>query len=157
MDANSASGEHFRSAAREQRDSEHRQHQHALQALQTELRQALDHLAAKNAELVQLNRDNGRMTEQLGQLQLRLRSSEEALKRDQVELRELRPLPDQLRSHVDSLARVRIAEADLEQDLADARERERILQAEVRTGEHERIRLLARLEVFEATLAQPKP
>jgi chromosome segregation ATPase len=56
--------EHFRVAAKEQREQEARRHDHALQAVQLELRQAADTLTAKNHELQQLHRDNGRLLEQ---------------------------------------------------------------------------------------------
>jgi chromosome segregation ATPase len=56
--------EHFRSAAKEQREQELRRHDHALQSVQLELRQAGDSLTAKNHELQQLHRDNGRLLEQ---------------------------------------------------------------------------------------------
>lgn len=56
--------EHFRTAAKEQREQEVRRHDHALQAVQLELRQAGDTLTAKNHELQQLHRDNGRLLEQ---------------------------------------------------------------------------------------------
>jgi len=56
--------EHFRTAAKEQRESEIRRHDHALQAVQLELRHAGDALAAKNHELQQLTRDNGRLLAQ---------------------------------------------------------------------------------------------
>lgn len=53
--------EHFRTAAKEQRDQELRRHDHALLTVQLELRQTIDSLTAKNHELQQLHRDNGRL------------------------------------------------------------------------------------------------
>jgi hypothetical protein len=57
---------HIRQASKEQRDNEARQHEQAVQALQVELRRATDAVAAKNDELLSLNRDNARLTEQAG-------------------------------------------------------------------------------------------
>jgi chromosome segregation ATPase len=58
--------EHFRLASKEQREVEARQHEQAVQALQVELRRATESVAAKNDELLTLNRDNARLTEQTG-------------------------------------------------------------------------------------------
>ena len=60
--------EHYRTSVKEQRDQEQRRHEHQVQALQVELRQANEALTGKNHELMHLNRENARMTEQLGQL-----------------------------------------------------------------------------------------
>ena len=59
--------EHFRTSAKEQRDQENRRHEHEVQGLQVQLRQANEALNGKNHELMQLNRENARMTEQIGQ------------------------------------------------------------------------------------------
>jgi chromosome segregation ATPase len=58
---------HFRLASKEQRELEGRQHEQALQALQVELRRATEALSSKNDELLSLNRDNARLTEQASQ------------------------------------------------------------------------------------------
>ena len=59
--------DHFRLASKEQRETEARQHEQAVQALQVELRRATESVATKNDELLALNRDNARLTEQAGQ------------------------------------------------------------------------------------------
>jgi DNA repair exonuclease SbcCD ATPase subunit len=56
--------EHFRQAAKEQREQELRRHEHQVQGLQVELRQASGQLASKQQEILQLNRDNARLVEQ---------------------------------------------------------------------------------------------
>lgn len=71
--------EHFRLASKEQRELEARQHEQAVQALQVELRRATDSVATKNDELLTLNRDNARLTEQVGQHDKDLRESRRAL------------------------------------------------------------------------------
>ncbi len=88
--------EHFRTSAKEQRDQEQRRHEHQVQGLQVELRQAGESLTAKNHELIQLSRDNGRLTEQLGQLQKDLAHSQSDGRQAQHELEELRPLRQEL-------------------------------------------------------------
>ncbi|MDT0618617.1 DNA-binding protein [Salinisphaera sp. P385] len=55
--------EHFRQSAKEQRDTESRRHEHQVQTLQVELRQAADLITTKNHEVTQFNRDNARLTE----------------------------------------------------------------------------------------------
>ena len=66
--------EHFRTAAKEQRDTEARRHEHALQGLQQELRAAAEVIASKTQELLTLNRDNGRLSEHTEQLDREVRS-----------------------------------------------------------------------------------
>ncbi len=84
--------DHFRTAAKEQREQEQRRHEHQVQELQATLRQASDTSTAKNIELLQLNRDNVRLTEQVGQLDKTLRElSTEARSRER-EIGELRTL-----------------------------------------------------------------
>lgn len=56
--------EHFRQAIKEQREQELRRHEHQVQGLQVELRQASELLAGKQQEILQLNRDNVRLVEQ---------------------------------------------------------------------------------------------
>lgn len=71
--------EHFRLASKEQRDVEARQHEQAVQALQVELRRATESAAVKNDELLALNRDNARLTEQAGQYEKDLREGRRTL------------------------------------------------------------------------------
>ncbi len=71
--------DHFRLASKEQREIEARQHEQAVQALQVELRRATESLATKNDELLALNRDNARLTEQAGQHVKDLREVRRAL------------------------------------------------------------------------------
>jgi chromosome segregation ATPase len=71
--------DHFRLASKEQRETEARQHEQAVQALQIELRRATESVANKNDELLALNRDNARMTEQAGQHVKDLREVRRAL------------------------------------------------------------------------------
>ncbi|MDA3922859.1 MAG: DNA-binding protein [Salinisphaera sp.] len=66
--------EHFRQSAKEQRDTESRRHEHQVQTLQVELRQAADLITTKNHELTQFNRDNGRLTELQDQSERKLGS-----------------------------------------------------------------------------------
>lgn len=71
--------DHFRLASKEQREIEARQHEQAVQALQVELRRATESVATKNDELLALNRDNARLTEQAGQHVKDLREVRRAL------------------------------------------------------------------------------
>jgi DNA repair exonuclease SbcCD ATPase subunit len=56
--------QHFRQAVKEQREQELRRHEHQVQGLQVELRQASEQLASKQQEILQLNRENVRLAEQ---------------------------------------------------------------------------------------------
>lgn len=66
--------EHFRQSAKEQREAEARRHDHQVQTLQVELRQANELVMTKNHEVMQLNRDNARLTELHGQSESALRT-----------------------------------------------------------------------------------
>lgn len=66
--------EHFRQSAKEQREAEARRHEHQVQTLQVELRQANELVMTKNHEVMQLNRDNARLTELHGQSESALRT-----------------------------------------------------------------------------------
>ncbi|MBK6729123.1 MAG: DNA-binding protein [Xanthomonadales bacterium] len=145
--------EHFRTSSKEQRDREHRQHEQALEALQGELRNAGDQLAAKNADLLQLNRDNGRLTEQLTQAQQTLKGLERDQYQLQQELSELRPLSSRMTALEEQAAKS-IAEATaLREQLDSERKRSRQLTQELSTAEIEKTRVAAKLEGMEAALA----
>ncbi|TCV97725.1 plasmid replication DNA-binding protein KfrA [Luteibacter rhizovicinus] len=80
--------DHFRLASKEQRAIEARQHEQAVQALQVELRRATESVANKNDELLALNRDNARLTEQAGQHVKDLRAVQRALQAAQEQAAE---------------------------------------------------------------------
>jgi chromosome segregation ATPase len=65
--------EHFRLSSREQRDAELQRHEHQVQSMQVELRQAQDLITAKNQDVLQLNRENARLSEQYGERDKALR------------------------------------------------------------------------------------
>lgn len=150
--------EHFRTQAQEQRAREQRQHEQALQALQVELRQAADQVTAKNAELLQLNRDNGRLLEQSTHLQQALAAAEREQQQARGELEALRPLPSQLTA-LERRAAQAIAQAEgLQSRLDEASERLEQLRTQLQDVELDRARTAAKLEGIQAALAaQPMP
>ena len=146
--------EHFRTQAQEQRAREQRQHEQALQALQVELRQAVDQVTAKNAELIQLNRDNGRLLEQTTHLQQSLAAAEREQKQARAELETLRPLPAQLAA-LERRAVQAIANTEsLQSHLAQAEERLNRLRSQLQETELDRARSAAKLEGMQAMLTQ---
>lgn len=121
--------EHFRTAAKEQRDQEHRRHEHQVQGLHAELRQVRDTLTAKNHELLQINRDAARLTEQVTHLQKELRDAIAVGRQRQDELDVLAPVRQELHSlkvrwEADArvLEDVRRELAELQPELRAARE-----------------------------------
>jgi chromosome segregation ATPase len=84
--------EHFRTSVKEQREQDQRRHEHQVQELQVALRQANETVTAKNHELLQLNRDNVRLTEKVSQLERDLTGAGADLRARDRELSELRPL-----------------------------------------------------------------
>jgi chromosome segregation ATPase len=90
--------EHFRTASKEQRDQEHRRHEHQVQGLQVEVRNTAEALAAKNHELLQLNREAVRLTEQVGQLQKDLQQAIAFGRQRKDELDQLAPVRNELQT-----------------------------------------------------------
>lgn len=84
--------EHFRAAAKDQREQECRRHEQALQLLQVEIRRAGDALTAKQAELLQLNRDNARLVEHSTQMEQQLRELRKEQSRLQERFEQCQPL-----------------------------------------------------------------
>lgn len=145
--------EHFRTAIQEQRGREQRQHEQAMQALQAELRAALDQVAAKNAELLPLHRDNGRFLEQARHQQAAMAAAERELTQARQELDGLRRLPAQLEALERRAAQAVVVAETLENQLADARSQLERAHQELRTAELDRTRVEAKLEGMQAALA----
>jgi chromosome segregation ATPase len=87
--------EHFRTATKEQRDQEHRRHEAQVQGLQAELRAAAEALTAKNHELLTVNRDAARLTEQVSALQKAAQQAQADARQREAELGELRSMRDE--------------------------------------------------------------
>ncbi len=146
--------DHFRTQAQEQRAREQRQHEQALQALQVELRQAADQVTAKNAELLRLNRDNGRLLEQATHLQQTLAAAEHEHRKATQELETLRPLPAQVQSLEQRAAKAMADAEGLQSQLDHAQSQLEQALREQHDAELERARTQARLEGMQAAWAQ---
>lgn len=149
--------EHFRQSAKEQRDAESRRHEHQVQGLQVELRQANDTIASKNHDLLQLNRDNARLTELQGQTESMLRT----LRREHDQVSKIaKELPD-LRRQIETLGQQRIQVSNERDQLRAEVERvaaELAAERQARRIEvDEQNRREARLQAIEELLAQLKP
>jgi chromosome segregation ATPase len=122
--------EHYRTSVKEQRDQELRRHEHQVQALQVELRQAHEGLTGKNHELMQLSRDNARMTVQLGQLEKDLSQARGEHRQLQHEISELKGLAQEHQAlqarwseELQANERLRMELAASQTELVDERER----------------------------------
>ena len=146
--------DHFRTQAQEQRAREQRQHEQALQALQVELRQAADQVTAKNADLLRLNRDNGRLLEQATHLQQTLAAAEHEHRKATQELETLRPLPAQVQSLEQRAAKAMADAEGLQSRLDYALSQLEQARLELSAAELERERTQARLEGMQAAWAQ---
>jgi chromosome segregation ATPase len=148
--------EHFRTAAQEQRGREQRLHEQAMQALQVELRTAVDQLTGKNAELLQLNRDNGRLVEQSTHLQQTLRTAERELDLARDERDTLRPLPAQIKALESQTARAIVHAEALQQTLAETEGRLERMRGELHAAQMDQASTAAKLEGMHAVLAQQR-
>lgn len=146
--------EHFRTSVKEQREQELRRHEHQVQALQVELRQVNEALTGKNHELMQLNRDNGRMTEQLGQQgkAIRIAHSEQLLLTHQLD--ELKAIADQYHALEVRQAQELLTSEQLRADLSAARQEVQAGHESRRESEAAIAGLKARLQALDDVLAQ---
>lgn len=146
--------EHFRTASQEQRGREQRQHEQAMQALQVELRTSVDQLIVKNAELLQLNRDNGRLVEQSTHLQQALRNAERERDLARNEKEALSTLPAQVKALDLQAAQATAHAAAVQQSLANAEARLERMQAELHAAQLDQASTAAKLDGMQAVLAQ---
>ena len=141
--------EHYRTSVKEQRDQEQRRHEHQVQALQVELRQAHETLTGKNHELMHLNRENARLTEQLGQQGKELQQVHSDLRRLTLQLDELKGVAQERQAvqaqwtlELQAGEHLRTELAAVRKDLASEREHRR--QAELNA-----VGLTARIQVLD--------
>lgn len=147
--------EHFRTAAKEQRDQDQRRHEHQIQELQIELRKATESLTEKNHQLLQLNRDNARLTELVSQRDRDIVELKSEARGQQREVEELRPI---VTAHQVLQARFvaeQLNSAALKSELEAGRADIRQAHQDRQHSDHEVIRLTARLAVVEESLTQP--
>lgn len=146
--------EHYRTSAKEQRDQEQRRHEHQVQGLQVELRQAQEGLTAKNHELMQLNRDNVQWLERHGRLErelIQVRQASEALRLELDALGEMaaehQVLKKRWADDTQALNALRSELASARTGTAKERDRRELAEADA-------LRANVRLETLERLLAQ---
>lgn len=149
--------EHYRTAVKEQRDQEQRRHEHQVQQLQLELREARDSLNGKNQELLQLNRDNVRLTEQASQHDRDVREFRSQVRRLDEEAQALRPVTRELETLQIRWAHEQLAGETLRADLTAVREALAQEQAARHAGETAVALATARAQAFEDILARRGP
>ncbi|NWD75951.1 DNA-binding protein [Pseudomonas gingeri] len=76
--------EHFRSAARDQRDQDQRRHETQIQQVQMELRQAQQTALVRQDEITQLHRDNERLLAESRGTSKALKLAQEQLEKDRL-------------------------------------------------------------------------
>ncbi|WP_425508223.1 DNA-binding protein [Tahibacter soli] len=144
--------EHYRTAAKEQRDQEQRRHEHQVQQLQVDLRETRDSLTGKNQELLQLNRDNVRLTEQAGQHDREARDLRAHLRRLDEEVQALRPVTRELDSLQIRYAQEQLAGEGLRAELAATRDALATEQAARQLAETTAAQAAARAQAFDDLL-----
>jgi chromosome segregation ATPase len=149
--------EHFRLSSREQRDAELLRHEHQVQSLQVELRQAQDVITGKNHEVLHLNRENARLTEQYGERDKALRE----LQRRYDQAAALAKEVPALKQEADHVARLWTkTNTELEQLRDEWQRREAIWEAERAAWQEEREGRAShndRLQAIEGLLVSLKP
>lgn len=149
--------EHYRTSVKDQREQEQRRHEQQVQELQIALRQANETLTAKNHELLQLNRDAGRLLELKGRLEQDLRQAREDAAGQQQELDGLRLVAAERTAlqarWADDTRRLDALQSELT-DTRDTLDRERRQRQE---AEAEAARVGARLEATQELLERFSP
>lgn len=146
--------EHFRTSTKEQRDQEQRRHEHQVQGLQVELRQTLEAVTGKNHELMGLNRDNARMTEQLGQQGKELRQAHNDQRLLTLQLDELKGIAGEYKALEARRSQELLASEQQRIVLAAARQDAQAEREARRESEMAIAGLKARLQALEDVLAQ---
>jgi len=112
--------DHFRTATKEQREQEQRRHEHQIHELQVALRQANDTVTAKNQDLLHLNREGARLTEQVDQLEKELRQTRADVREREHERDALKPQADACAAAQSQWAQGQVALEALRADLLKA-------------------------------------
>jgi len=149
--------EHYRVSVKEQRDQEQRRHEHQVQELQLELRKANESINEKNHQVLQLNRDNARLTELVSQRDKEIVDFKSKARDHQRELNELRPFATAHQVLEAKFAAEHQAAAALRGELETARLETRQAHQDRHQSDHEVIRLTARLAAVEESLARNAP
>lgn len=137
--------EHFRSAAKEQREQEARRHEHQMQSVQAELRQAQQAAALKQEQLTQVNREAAALAVELAAGKQSVYLEKEVSRR--------------LERRVEQLQAVETHAATLQSQVADARARAREAEASLAVSQEtcsELRQQKAGLEAQLATMGQAK-
>ncbi|HRG14831.1 MAG TPA: DNA-binding protein [Pseudomonadota bacterium] len=146
--------EHYRVSAKEQRDQDQRRHEHQVQELQLELRKAGETLTEKNHQVLQLNRDNARLTELVSQRDKDIVDLKSEVRGQQREIEELRPIATAHEVLQAKFAAEHQASAAFRSELEAARVEIRQAHQDQQRSDHEVIRLTARLAAVEESFAR---
>ena len=146
--------DHYRSAAREQREQDQRQHEQQLQTVQAELRQLRQELVVKQTEITRVNQEGVRLVADLSH-------ARQALVEQQA-------LADRREQQLESLQQVAAAKLVLEAQLAEKSEALSLTQARRRQADealvaaHQQLQqsaidmaaVRARLEAYQAIMSE---
>lgn len=149
--------EHYRASVKEQRDQDQRRHEHQVQQLQIDLREARNNVTGKNQELLQLNRDNVRLTEQTGQQDREMRELRLQARRLDEEVQTLRPIARELDGLQVRWAHEQLVSEAVRADLTAVREALAQEQASRQAAETATALATARAQAFEDMLTRRGP
>ncbi|MFC0170755.1 DNA-binding protein [Pseudoduganella danionis] len=146
--------EHYRLAAKEQREAESRRHELQVQQLQAELRQANQTLVGKNDEITMLNRDGARFMAELTHTRQALRTAEEYAKRQLDELERLHAVQTAYEQLITQMAEREARVAELQDQLATSLGEQDKQTSQVRTLELALAQARTQVEMQEKMNAQ---
>lgn len=95
--------EHYRQTSKEQRDQDARRHEHQLQQLQAELRQAQQANLGKQEEVIQLNQDGAKLVGELSQARIALYDAQRLAREQATKLEFIPAMEQKLRAATERL------------------------------------------------------
>ena len=115
--------EHFRNAAKEQREQEQRRHEQQVQQLQAELRQAQQTVVLRQEEVTRLNQQGAQLTAELSQSRRTLYDEQGRVRELQAQVHELQELKVTAANLGRQLAERQVEVGTLREEMALAREK----------------------------------
>ena len=123
--------EHYRQSVKEQREQDHRRHDHQIQQLRAEQRQLNQTLSVKQSDIVNLNKDNARLVSELSELRKQLSESEGKIQGLKTQAKAKDEQLVAMKGRVDDQTKTDEAVASLTNQMNEIEEEKRTLEIEL--------------------------
>lgn len=143
--------EHYRESIKEQREQDQRRHETQVQQLQAETRQLTQTISIKQTDITQLNKDNSRLTAELGETRKQLRTTEINLQASMSGHKKAEDQVTSLNGKLVEFERVKVLDAE---HLIEAQQQVKALEESIQTIQIElistRTELTVKNQLFES-------